>query len=106
MRSIFYILSLLLLTYSLKPCTDSATAILGKGEVVAVADLHQDHQDSSADECSPFCACHCCHTHYQLQSIAVIEDVPVPKASHEFALYKNIFISSSSCSIWQPPKVG
>ncbi|MCC9137522.1 hypothetical protein LN995_13865 [Pontibacter silvestris] len=95
-----------MLTLSLKPCLDRATAIPGKGEVVTVAGLDQDHQDCGADECSPFCACHCCHTHYQPQNIAVVENVSAPEARHESALYKNSFVFSISRSIWQPPKIG
>ncbi|WP_370582906.1 DUF6660 family protein [Pontibacter rufus] len=105
MKSILYILGLLLLALSLKPCPDKASAVRSERQVMAVAGLHQDHQDSGADRCSPFCACHCCHTHYQPQNAAVLEDASSPEVGREVASYRNNFISSLSYSIWQPPKV-
>ena len=33
---------------------------------------HQDH-NHSGDNCSPFCQCHCCHTHVTLQNAPFFE---------------------------------
>ncbi|WP_089318478.1 DUF6660 family protein [Pontibacter ummariensis] len=105
MRSLLYILVLLLLTLSLKPCLDRANAAPGEAQAVAMADRHQDHQDDKADGCSPFCACHCCHTHFQPQSTDAVEYADLQEVPIEVDLYKSSFVSPLSYSIWQPPKV-
>ncbi|MFD1187328.1 DUF6660 family protein [Pontibacter rugosus] len=105
MKSLLYILILLLLALSLKPCPDKANAVRSERQVMAVVGLHQDHQDNAADPCTPFCACHCCHTHFQPQSADVVEYADLQEVSHEVDLYKSSFVSSLSYSIWQPPKV-
>ncbi|MFB9865571.1 DUF6660 family protein [Rufibacter immobilis] len=105
MRFILSILILLLLTLSLKPCLDRASAVSSERQAVVMADTHQDHQDNNTDGCSPFCVCHCCHTHLQPQITDAAEHAPVQESTQDVDLYKNSFISSLSYSIWQPPKV-
>ncbi|WP_425568570.1 DUF6660 family protein [Pontibacter saemangeumensis] len=105
MRSLLYILILLLLTLSLKPCLDRANAVSSEPQTETLAGRHQDHQGDRTDGCSPFCACHCCHTHFQPQNTQVVEYASSQEAIQEVDLYRNSFISSPSYSIWQPPKV-
>ncbi|WP_371415972.1 DUF6660 family protein [Pontibacter sp. SGAir0037] len=84
---------------------DRASAVSSERQAVAMAGTHQDHQDNIADGCSPFCSCHCCHTHFQAQSTAVIEHTSPQQAIQKVDLYKSSFIPFLSYSIWQPPKV-
>ena len=105
MRLILYTLILLLLSLSLKPCVDGVKGIPSAQEAVATADKHQGHENKQADECSPFCVCHCCHTHFQAQKIELVEYTTLPEQVQKGILYNRNFIASPSYSIWQPPKV-
>ncbi|WP_347160296.1 DUF6660 family protein [Pontibacter chitinilyticus] len=105
MRLALHILTLLLLTLSLKPCADRpAPGERGKVAIV-VADLHQDHQDSGADSCLPFCSCHCCHTHFQPQPTQAVEYASLQNVAPRQGQYQSLHVSSRSRAIWQPPQV-
>lgn len=105
MKFLLYILSLHVLMLSFMPCTDEEDKASGKEQVSAVAGLQQQgQQDYHEDLCSPLCSCQCCHTHYQVYSLNISENLPLPEAKQN-TLYTNNFSSSPSCSIWQPPKV-
>lgn len=105
MRTILFTLTLLLLSLSLKPCVDGVEGIPRAQEAVATYDKHQDHENNQADECTPFCVCHCCHTHFKAQKIELAEYTTLPDQVQKGILYKSNFITSPSYSIWQPPKV-
>lgn len=60
------ILSIFLLSLTLLPCDDMQTEDnCGTESHYHLTDNH-DH-DADADLCSPFCQCHCCHTHITAQ---------------------------------------
>ncbi|MFD1185853.1 DUF6660 family protein [Pontibacter rugosus] len=105
MRFILSILILLLLALSLKPCMDRGNVQASAQQTVALSDTHQDHEGERTDECTPFCACHCCHTHFQLQNVELAEYASSQYLAQTVDLYKNSFVSSLFYSIWQPPKV-
>ena len=105
MRIILYTLILLLLSLSLKPCVDGVKAMPSVQETVAASDMHQGDENKQADECTPFCACHCCHTHFQVQKAEPAEYASSPYQLQKGDFYNSNFLLSPSYSIWQPPKV-
>ena len=93
----FYTLSI-----SVMPCNDVHDKAESSISTVAEAqDHHQDHNDI----CSPFCICSCCQSFFALTSFP---DVAIYSftGSSNFSFYTEKFYSSSSASIWQPPKLG
>lgn len=64
MRVVLTLLIGYILSISLLPCADGLVADDCGQEI----HLHSDSQHSDeglphADDCSPFCSCHCCHVH-------------------------------------------
>ena len=70
---------------------------------VAISDATQG--DQSADTCSPFCACSCCH-HRMNQPVvfSFVIDLPYDIAPSMTMLVKSR-ISTMASGIWQPPKL-
>ena len=69
MKIIAIILSVLFLSLSVVPCADAATDF-EDGDLIV--QQHNDH-NASADLCSPFCQCQCCHNHIMVYSNPVLE---------------------------------
>lgn len=102
----FIVYIVLLLT---QPCQDMGAVI---GNNVAAGDTRfsqndpRPHNDSSMDECSPFCICSCCslsvadHT----VSIQITAALIVTFNSTIQVEYKNPNTTTYQASIWQPPK--
>ncbi|WP_194526197.1 DUF6660 family protein [Zobellia roscoffensis] len=61
MKSLTLILSLYFLALNVMPCSD-AEPVSGD-EVAVISDSGDGHGHTDNDLCSPFCQCHCCHTH-------------------------------------------
>ena len=101
MRFIAAILSFLILSLSVMPCSDAETC---DEQDKTEQSTHHDHSEDEDDDCSPFCVCGCCGSTY------VAHDV-----THEFShilthFHTNAFSYSFLYSfdyldtIWQPPK--
>lgn len=63
------ILSIYFLGLTFMPCEDTVISSLEETEFQA--ERIADHSGAHADDCSPFCQCHCCHVH-----ITGFENVP------------------------------
>ncbi len=66
MKGFTHILGFIIFFFSILPCADEAIgAVSGDEEVME--QLEEQGQEAShqhgEDLCSPFCSCHCCHTH-------------------------------------------
>lgn len=108
MKIASFILSLILFGTTLVSCSDVAASVLlvEKAEVQLIVQSH-DHNGAHSetqDLCSPFCSCHCCHTHVVLKNdatfIGEIEETPDTPFPH-YSFYS----PSPYFSIWQPPKI-
>lgn len=108
MKIASFILSLILLGTTFVSCSDLAAVSLPVQQA-EVQLVQQDHNHDSAhsssfDLCSPFCSCHCCHTHVVPQNGATLvwdkEETPNKPSFHYFS-----YFSRTNFSIWQPPKI-
>ncbi|WP_370629880.1 DUF6660 family protein [Zunongwangia sp. SCSIO 43204] len=61
MRFLAVIFSVYLLSLSFMPCEDNVTFQKETTEFHQVDGTHAS--GTAADDCSPFCQCHCCHLH-------------------------------------------
>ncbi|WP_417884943.1 DUF6660 family protein [Zunongwangia sp.] len=68
-RFIATILSILFLSLSFIPCDDVANASESEEHIVQ----SYAHQNNDSDLCSPFCQCHCCHSHVVVQDLQVFD---------------------------------
>lgn len=70
MKNVAFILSILILLMVGVPCTDGIgeNACDDLAEVPCQKGDSEEEDDNLPDECSPFCACHCCHAHTLLSS--------------------------------------
>ena len=78
MRILSYILSFYMLFLALYPCLDAEPVAQNDSQWVSLSDSdlinpisEEDQEEHDEDHCSPFCMCHCCHTHI------VIGDLPL-----------------------------
>ena len=78
MRVLSYIMSFYMLFLALYPCLDIEPVAQDDSQMVSISDTELLNPTPSEDEgeheeghCSPFCMCHCCHTHI------VIGDIPL-----------------------------
>ena len=74
MKFFAVILSFYFLGLNFVPCDDTVESDCEETVTVNIVldqDQHESEQDNGADECPPFCQCHCCHVHVvQLNSYA------------------------------------
>ena len=91
------LLSFLILTMASLPCADEPV----ENESVSI-EAHDHHEESDHNDlCSPFCTCHCCHSHvtqhctFCLKTFATFRSRP---SDESFPLLSRI-----SFSIWDPP---
>ena len=69
-------------------------------------DVHNHSSESpDTDGCSPFCVCHCCHTHIAIPSQSKRETVVSLAITSDPADYfKDLFPRRISGAIWRPPQ--
>ena len=70
MSVLSYIMSFYMLFLALYPCLDIEPAAQDDSQVVSISDSDlinptpgEDEGEHDEGHCSPFCMCHCCHTH-------------------------------------------
>ncbi|WP_394341113.1 DUF6660 family protein [Pararcticibacter amylolyticus] len=104
MRIISLICSLIVFIQVVIPCGDKAPSASYSHISASEASHSEDEPHKAADQCSPFCQCHCCATPVIMYPPAGL----VVKLANFPRVYKK-YISSEylgiSISIWQPPKL-
>jgi len=63
-----------------------------------------DHDHNSSDGCTPFCVCHCCHTHVFLPDYLKVAEAN-PYRQTTTISYEDSFSSSHLKSLFRPPQV-
>tara|TARA_R110000751_G_scaffold146020_5_gene249569 strand:- start:679 stop:987 length:309 start_codon:yes stop_codon:yes gene_type:complete len=96
------ILSFYFLALNVVPCSD-ATNSADDTQVVTVIDIDGDH-DQDCELCSPFCQCHCCHSHTIDFGLAIFEPIE-PTISHENFVHSDSLGKDITLSLFQPPQV-
>ncbi|MDO6809484.1 hypothetical protein Q4603_12720 [Zobellia galactanivorans] len=102
MKLLTFILSFYFLALNVVPCSDMEP--LADGQVSVVADSGDGYGHALNDLCSPFCHCHCCHTHtvsFEIFSFEPFQpSIPQEELAHFDSLGKDI-----SLDLLQPPRV-
>lgn len=81
------------------PCADAAPTDYNTIE------LSQEHEhDGQADNCTPFCHCHCCHVHVTLSS-DFQELKKIPFYGKPLTHYSASEPKSSPTTLFRPPIV-
>jgi len=102
MKFAVYIMSLIIIVLTIRPCIDKSDCNL-RNQTNLSTQSH-DHHSGGQEHCSPFCACMCCATPvvYKLIHTEINIHCTVIKL---FSFYKSEFHSDLLNSIWQPPRL-
>ena len=108
MKKIALILSLIIFSLSLMPCTDGYTCDIdayGAPNLNDSSDGHNhSHNDDEGDLCSPFCYCACCSVSFTMSNAFLeIRSFDVPHQEYLFS-YNSINSNEFNDNVWQPPK--
>ncbi|WP_425550444.1 DUF6660 family protein [Algivirga pacifica] len=101
MRIGVFILSLLVVIFSLVPCGDEPSSY----ESISIEAKQHQRDSDHHDTCSPFCACHCCHSHfivYQKYTIFLVKDFSL---SIQKSVYNNHIEQGYTFQLLHPPQV-
>jgi hypothetical protein len=102
MKFLAIILSNYFLALNFMPCSDTGV-IENDTQTVSVMDFDGEHgQDCQL--CSPFCQCHCCHSHTIDFGLAIFEPIE-PTISHENFVHSDSLGKDITLSLFQPPQV-
>lgn len=103
MQLIATILAVFFLSLIVLPCADGTPDECGVEVHFHPGQGHDHEQEPHADFCSPFCSCHCCHTHFIVKNFNILSseieyiETLIPYISHRYP--------QASPAIWQPPRV-
>ena len=103
MKLITFILSLLILTLSIQPCSDGNNA--EDQHKYEISENH-NHQNDSDDSCPITCICDCCGMAITYQPIQTFDLGINNQISTEIAsVYESIYRFKFHFNIWQPPQL-
>lgn len=103
MKWTIFIVAVLLLLQSLKPCSDAFNE--DHKDDVAIENNH-NHSDDFDDSCSSLCICTCCGiaiTFIPLERFKMNEIIV--NSSEERTSYYSKYTFNTLSNIWQPPKL-
>ncbi|MFT4661492.1 MAG: hypothetical protein ACI8XB_001769 [Patiriisocius sp.] len=109
MRILAFILSLVVLSISLVPCTDGLEAHSHEENIANLEHGHDhehndhDHSEESGDDCPPFCSCTCCGVSI---TIPTNEIWSIKNNSNLFSYsfhYSSLYTYAFSEGLWHPP---
>ena len=82
MRVLSYIMSFYMLFLAFYPCLDIEPEAKDDSQWVSISDSDlinpapvEDEGEHDEDHCSPFCMCHCCHTHILFGDLPLFSSV-------------------------------
>jgi len=103
MKGITILLSFLMLSLSLKPCSDGVNEDHDSDYAI---ETNHDHSDDTDDSCPAICVCNCCGIAITYQAIQYFEILPFTKISTETKDdYTSLYAFDYLSSIWQPPRL-
>jgi hypothetical protein len=104
MKFFAFIMSIIVIVVSARPCEDLPLNMKAEKSKMALAKKSsQSHQESS-DACSPFCSCSCCSTHPCPPPFTNVID-NVSEAKIRYSTYCLGPLITVSLPIWQPPQL-
>ena len=109
MKTISFMLALIISSMAFMPCSDGEPCTIGKSCSNDMKDINaeseHDHDHEEEDECTPFCTCACCGTSVTFQ-ISEIDSTPLLAI---FFSYKVLYTFNYSYDhidgVWHPPTV-
>tara|TARA_R110002050_G_scaffold74772_4_gene160133 strand:- start:33613 stop:33930 length:318 start_codon:yes stop_codon:yes gene_type:complete len=103
MKGITIILSLIILTLSITPCSDGNNA---EDKHLDEIGVNHDHQSDSDDSCPITCSCNCCGMTITYEPIQIFKLEFITKISTTlFSSYKSNYRFDFQSNIWQPPQL-
>ncbi|HQS51100.1 MAG TPA: hypothetical protein PLN99_04320, partial [Daejeonella sp.] len=91
---------------SLVPCADGATNSQSSVKtIISETSASKNHNELSRDACSPFCVCACCNTPTFTRKISLSKFIP-SLINMKFPNNTPGKATSTSISVWQPPRLG
>ncbi|WKN45403.1 DUF6660 family protein [Tunicatimonas pelagia] len=105
MRVFSLVWSFYVLLLASVPCSDEPVSDVATDQTVVAAsqsDAHP-HGHDSEDFCTPFCQCHCCHSHVVFFAAFGSLDRPEP-VTPSFINYTPQAEQSYAFSLFQPPQ--
>lgn len=106
MKLMSVILAALMLYLSGMPCDDLEVAD-NDGKITYLPSQHtHDHDGGSSDSdgCSPFCVCHCCHTHIVIPNHSLGTFIAILQGQQKVDHYQDFYPSGIIYAIWKPPQ--
>ena len=101
MKYIAFILSLLIFSMSVSPCSDWYTC--DDNQTTELSPQH-DHSQDTTDHCTPFCICSCCGVSFTIAKLKITpKDFSTPIFSPNFYYNSNHSFDYFG-NVWQPPK--
>ncbi len=98
-----FILSLLILVLSLKPCSDGSNAEDLKKDNIS---LNHNHQEDHDDSCPVTCICSCCGMSVTFESIKIFTfRIHTEISNVVLSSYQSNYQFDSVAAIWQPPQL-
>lgn len=103
MKVIAFIISIIILCLSVKPCSDGSNI---EDASIHKNDTSHNHQNDSDDSCSFTCSCSCCGISITYSSISVFSIKKTIQISRiVFTEYTTNYVSGYLSKIWQPPQL-
>jgi len=112
MKSISFILGILILALALKPCADGFCVDDAETDTeictVHICDVEKsqdDHTNDYDDSCAMFCVCSCCGVlvlHQELPVVTVNSKIKI--STQVYSQYESHYRFDMLHSIWQPPQ--
>ncbi|MEK6154023.1 DUF6660 family protein [Flavobacteriaceae bacterium 3-367] len=103
MKYIAVILSIYFLALGIVPCNDGDESG-NDTELTTIIGFNGDHDHHDhGDLCSPFCQCHCCHTHSVTLDIVVFEPIQPIILQERFAYFDSVG-KDIQLSLLHPPQ--
>lgn len=100
------ILAALMLYLSGMPCDDVEVA--DNDGTITYTQTQYDHEhdggSSESDGCSPFCVCHCCHTHIVIPHHPLTTSVAIHQSMDKSDYYQDFYPNGIIYAIWRPPQ--
>lgn len=104
MKFLAFIMAVVVLGLSLRPCKDSATPH-SKSDIHATVAQDNDHRhNEDPDLCTPFCSCACCCSISLVRQIMENTAPALHGSVAHISLYKGT-LSEIALPIWQPPQL-
>lgn len=90
MRILSYILSFYMLFLAFYPCLDIEPVVTDNSQLISLSETQVTHPSPTEEEehdeghCSPFCMCHCCHTHIVINDLPLFSNVAIQTPAKGF----------------------